>query len=147
VAYDTTNHTLVFHVSSGLPANSSCTVELGGSLGPFTLSLTTSNAPDLSAPTIVAVSPLPDATGVSLTTKITAQFSKAMDPTYLNGQTTSGLPGTYTYDQATLTATLVPSTRLQSNTAYTVTVSGNVRDMWGNALGQDYSWKFSTGNQ
>ena len=145
-AYDPVNHTLVIHLSSLLPFNSSCTVTIGGSIGPFSFSFTTSNAPDLIAPTIATVSPAANATGVPSTTKVTVQFSQAMDPTFLNGQTTTGVAVTYNYDPTTFTATLVPASPLQPNTTYKVTVSGKVRDMWGNPLGQDYSWTFSTGN-
>ena len=153
VAYDATNHTLVIHFSSTLPTNTQCTVTLSGiqdATGnpmsqPLTFTFTTGNSADLTAPAVVAFSPAANATGVPSTAKVTVQFSKAMDPTILNGRTNTGLAGSYTYDPNTFTATLVPSTPLQPNATYTVTVSGTIRDMEGNVLGQDLTWSFSTG--
>jgi hypothetical protein len=113
--------------------------------GTVTLTFSTGGGPDLTAPTIVNFSPAANATGVSTSTKVTIQFSKAMDSAALNGQTVTGIPGSYTYDPNTFTATLTPSATLQPNSTYTMTVSGQIKDLYGNVMGQDFTWKFTTG--
>jgi len=116
-------------------------------------------AVDTAAPTVGAVSPADAATGVPLTTNVTATFSDAMDPwsmdTQLGGQSvtlteqgsSSPVAAAVSYSPTTKEATLDPGSDLAPNTTYTARVEGGstrAKDLAGNALEQDYSWTFTT---
>ena len=106
-------------------------------------------------PTVVARTPLPGATGVALTTPVTALFSEALNPATvttstvtLQGPGTTPVPATVTYTPGTFTATLTPSTSLLLSTTYTATVKGGptgVTDTAGTPLATDVTWTFTTG--
>ena len=105
----------------------------------------------LAAPTVIAVTPLNNATGVGLNTVITAAFDQAMNPkTILCSQaigpwvldcvpsqsccitvTEAGhaVKGTITYNTTTNIATFTPSANLLPNTKYTVTVKNCVTNL------------------
>ncbi len=58
------------------------------------------------------------------------------------------VPATVSYDAATRTATLTPTTNLTASTTYTATVKGGssgVKDLSGNSLAADITWSFTTG--
>jgi hypothetical protein len=100
--------------------------------GAFSSSFTT-QAPDLTPPTVSSVTPLNGATGVSLGTAVTVTFSEAMDPLSIGGGTITlqdgggnGVGAVVSYNAATYTATLTPNALLHPNTNYTVTVKGGV---------------------
>ena len=106
---------------------------------------------DTTPPTVTAVSPVDGATGVSVSTNVTATFSEAVDPATVNGSTftlSSGsgtVPAAVGYDAATRTATLNPSSDLAAGT-YTARVLGGgsgVKDPAGNALASDRTWSFT----
>ena len=86
---------------------------------------------------------------MSWTPTITVRFSEPVTgvstlDTYLRDATTKvSIPGTVTYDPATLTATLRPLARLQPNWAYQVVVSGPIRDLTGNPLPYQF-WSVRT---
>jgi hypothetical protein len=71
-----------------------------------------------------------------------------MDPTTINGTTFSLAQGTTqvagTVSYSANIATLVPSTTLAPNTAFTATVSTGAKDMAGAALAASRSWTFTT---
>jgi Domain of unknown function (DUF4082)/Bacterial Ig-like domain len=69
----------------------------------------------------------------------------------LNNSANTSIPATVNYDAANLTATLTPSSPLSNSTSYTATILGGstdprVKDGAGNALAQNYTWSFTTGN-
>ena len=107
------------------------------------------------APTVTAVAPLPNATGVSVNTKvITAAFSKAMDPATLTAASFSlacptGTPivGVVSYLAASnlATLTLPTASSLAPNTLCTATVTTAAKDSTGIALGSNFVWTFTTG--
>ncbi len=110
---------------------------------------------DTVAPTVTSVSPSPDATGVNAYANVTAVFSEPMAPTSISTSTftllkagaTSLVPATVTYDATTRRATLNPGSKLASKSTYTVTVragSTGVRDLAGNPLAANKSWRFTT---
>jgi PKD repeat protein len=84
------------------------------------------------------------------------QFSEAMDPTTVNANTvllllSGGLavPTTVSYNAATFTATLTPSSPLSTSTAYTVDVKGGtpgsaVADTFGDPMAADFTSTFTT---
>ncbi len=114
-----------------------------------------SNPTDTTAPSVTAVSPLANATGVATNTKIiTAAFSKAMDPATLTSasftlECPAGTPtaGSVTYLDAGNVATLrLPATpNLPTNTSCTATVTTAAKDLAGNALASNFVWRFTTG--
>lgn len=107
---------------------------------------TTGPAPDLTPPTVLSTSPAARATDVAINTSIGVNFSEAMEAA---GMTTAnigvdhGVTGFVSYYDGWLTFT--PSQSLAYATTYTVTVNGAVKDAAGNAMGEDYSFKFTTG--
>jgi len=111
--------------------------------------------PDTVAPTISAVAPADETTGVAATSNAEATFSEAMNPATISGSTftltrlgdTQSLTAQVTYDAATKKATLDPNADLDPNTTYTATIKGGtsgVKDLAGNPLAQDKSWSFTT---
>lgn len=107
------------------------------------------------APTVTAVAPLVNATGVPINTKIiTAAFSKAMDPaTLTTASFTLACPaatpvtgGAVTYLTAGNVATLtLPVADLPVSTICTATVTTAAKDTTGIALAANYTWNFTTG--
>jgi len=121
----------------------------------FTASFTT-EAPDLTLPVVISVSPTNGAAGVSLSASVAVTFSEAMDPaTITNGTVTlsnaSGVvSSTAAYYGSTNTAVLTPNSPLAFLTTYTVTVAGGaggVRDVAGNALLNVFTATFTTTDQ
>lgn len=106
------------------------------------------------APTVLAVAPTANATGVPINIKkITASFSKTMDPATLTAATfTLACPtatvagGVVSYLATTNVATLtLPIANLPASTQCTVTVTTGARDASAIALAANYVWKFTTG--
>lgn len=105
---------------------------------------------DTTPPTVTSVTPENAASGVSLSTTISATFSEPIT-------TVSASPSSFTLisDGGALvagvvgasgnTATFAPSARLASNTRYTASISSAVRDSAGNGLAENYTWSFTTG--
>ncbi|RLF32798.1 MAG: hypothetical protein DRN08_06220, partial [Thermoplasmata archaeon] len=111
---------------------------------------------DTTPPTIISVSPSGGATGVPVTTKISATFSEAMNTASVEAafSITSSVAGTFIWVENTMTFT--PTANLAHNTTYTVTISATATDMAGNGLDgnengiaegsptDDYTWSFTT---
>jgi hypothetical protein len=118
--------------------------------------MNTGVTPDSKAPTVTAVTPDPDATGLGVGTSVTATFGEAMDASSITTSTFAlrdpasvVVPATVTYNAATGKATLRPTSALRHNTRYTATLEGGasgtrVKDVAGNALAADQSWSFTT---
>lgn len=115
----------------------------------------TSVGPDTTPPTVTAVTPLPNATGVSVATPVTVTFSEPVDANTITATTfelrNAGgtlVPGTLTYNATSRTATLQPNADLAVTTTYTARVRGGVsgvKDAAGNPLANDTVWSFTTG--
>ena len=106
---------------------------------------------DTTPPTISAVSPASAATGVSVSTTVTATFNEALDATTISAasftlRNAAGtlVGATVAYNATTRVATLTPTAALTAQTVYTATVSTAVRDVAGNALAAPQSWSFTT---
>jgi Bacterial Ig-like domain len=117
----------------------------------YTWDFTTDLNPDMTAPTVSSVSPPRDASGITPNTTISASFSEAMTNATLTNATftvspyAGGAVVVGTVNVSGNTATFSPTTGLADSTRYVATISGTVRDAAGNALGTDYTWRFTTG--
>ena len=105
-----------------------------------------SNRPSASAdttpPSLVSRTPAASATGVSVNTPISAQFSEAMKTTSVSiALSPSGILSAPVWSAGDTTATVTPTAPLGADTVYTVTVSG--QDLAGNPLPAT-SWTFRT---
>jgi hypothetical protein len=105
-------------------------------------------------PTVTAVVPINNSTGVAINTIITAAFSEPMAP--ITGAATFTVTcaapcvnatGTVALDATNTIATftLTPGTTLAAGTLYTATVTGAASLASGLALAAPYTWQFTTG--
>ena len=103
-------------------------------------------------PTVTAVTPTSGATGVAITSAVTAIFSEAMNSATITGSTftlapTAGgsvIAATVVYTANNLTATLTPNAPLAYNTAYTATITTGVQSSLSTPLAANYTWTFTT---
>jgi hypothetical protein len=121
----------------------------------------------VAAPSVTAISPANNASGVAVTDNVSATFSQAMDASkfttstfkLVKDGTTTALNAGYTYDSTTNTATLNPSADLLPGTKYNVTVVSGANGVktpeqtqsgvvvaGGYTLEQDKTWSFTTLN-
>src|SRR5580658_9064618 len=115
----------------------------------FVWSFTTSSTP-CAPPVVLSVTPPNLATGICPSSVLTATFSEAMNPASITTTTftvTSGTPpvavaGVVTY--AGSTATFTPTGPLALNTVYTATITTGATDAFGDALGSNFVWSFTT---
>ena len=103
------------------------------------------------APVITGTTPGNGTTGASLGGAITARFSEPMDPSTITSAafqladaSNNVVPGTVSYVPSTASLIFQPGLSLTPETVYTATVRSSVRDSFGNALGADYNWSFTT---
>jgi hypothetical protein len=100
---------------------------------------------------IASVSPTNGASDVSKNTTVNAVFNSAMDnktitqDNFTLRSANQNVTGTVSYDTATRAAIFHPAVPLSGSTAYTATVSNNVRDINGATMVTSYSWTFTTG--
>jgi hypothetical protein len=111
---------------------------------------------DTTPPSINSTSPSNGETNVSLGSSFTATFSEAIDPATINADTfalrdstNAIVPASVTYNAATRTATLQPSSSLLAGKTYTATVMGGtsqvrVQDLANNSLAASFTWSFTT---
>lgn len=103
--------------------------------------------PDMTAPTVLSVSPANNNTGVPVSVRPAVTFSEAMDALSITQESftviqgTSFVPGTITYSENI--ATFVPAWELSPGKLYTVMITG-AKDKAGNAVSQPFSWSFTT---
>lgn len=107
---------------------------------------------DTTAPTVTQVVPPDGTSGVSVATNVQGSFS---EPIHASTLTTSSLTltrsgdttpvaATVSYEAASKTAKLDPSSALAASTSYAARVTTGVRDVAGNALVADRLWSFTT---
>ena len=98
-------------------------------------------------PTVLRTVPTSDARSVSQTANVTTVFSEAVTNVTATSVSlrygTTSIPAAVTYDSATRTATLNPTSTLGPDRLYSASISG-IRDVAGNLLPAT-SWSFKTG--
>ena len=112
----------------------------------------TTTAVDITPPTVSSVSPVSGATGTSVGTTVTANFSEAINASTVTASTFQLRNSANTLITATVNTSgnqiiLTPSAALAGSTVYTATITGGtsgVKDLAGNALASNYSWSFTT---
>jgi hypothetical protein len=116
----------------------------------YTWSFTTSATADTTAPTITSTDPANNAVSVALNKKIAVTFKEAMNPATVNvltftvtGPGLTAVPGAVS--SVGLTGYFAPTSNLQANTLYTAIITTGAKDLAGNALAANYTWKFTTG--
>lgn len=105
---------------------------------------------DVTAPSIIRVTPADRATGVAPNVTVTATFSEAMRANSIyrvtfklvKAGTTSPVSATVSYDPASARATLDPASNLASGATYRATVTTGARDAAGNGLAANKTWSF-----
>ncbi len=115
---------------------------------------TPSTGPDATAPVVLSVTPVNNATNVNINTVVTGVFSEPVNASTVNSSTVelrnasnTLVAATITYNSASNTVTLTPSSALASSAVYTARIKGGisgVKDVAGNALVNDYTWTFTT---
>jgi O-glycosyl hydrolase len=115
----------------------------------YTWTFTTAAAPV--PPTVTSVTPLNAATGVPITSALTATFSQAMNPATITSSTftltgpgSASVSGTVTYAATGSVATFTPAANLAYSTQYTATMTTGVQNSSGTALAANYTWTFTT---
>ncbi len=157
VSYNAANRTVTLTPSAALSNSTAYTVSIAGVkdtsgnalAGTFTSSFTT-EAPDLTPPTVTSINPANGTAGVSTSTAITIAFSEALNASTVNTTTVSLrtsagtiVPGTVSYNSANHVVTLTPSAALAGGATYTISISG-VQDTAGNALAGNFTSSFTT---
>ena len=109
---------------------------------PFSWSFTTGPAPAVTSET-----PKSGATGVAVSSPITATFNEAVQSAtisfVLKNSVGAAVAATLAYNSSTDTATLTPNAALVNSTTYTATVSG-VKDTAGDPMPAPVIWSFTT---
>jgi PKD repeat protein len=132
------------HVATGDAAAATVTIAAPNEVVPLDLVL------QVVAPTVVATTPAAGALNVPLNTPVVVQFSEPVDPAtvtaasivlQLGGEPVSG-QRSLSADR--LTVTLRPDTELQPRSAYTLVLTGAVRDLAGHGLVPSLPIQFST---
>ncbi len=104
---------------------------------------------DTIPPAVSSTNPINDQSLTSVHTRIKAVFSESMAPGSINSSTftVSGVTGTVTYDNPTLTATFNPGSPLNYLNNYMVSLSTGITDAQGIPLTSQYQWGFDTVEQ
>ena len=100
---------------------------------------------------VSSVTPATGATGVAITSAVTATFNSAVNASTITGSTftltASGggaVAGVVASSNGGLTATFTPNASLAYSTTYTATLTTGVQSTAGTALTSNYTWSFTT---
>ncbi len=157
VTYSSSNDTATFTPTAPLAYSTSYTASIttgamdtsGVALTTsFTWTFTTGTAP--AAPTVTSTIPASGATGVVVTTAVSASFSEPMNASSITSSTFtvvaqggSSVAGTVSYNASTMTATFTPSANLTYDTTYTATLTTGITNSTGQSLAAT-DWSFTT---
>jgi hypothetical protein len=134
----------VYTVTISTAATSSNGINLESA---YEFSFTTGANEDITAPTIMSSNPNDNSNSVGLETAIAITFSESMDAAVTESaiSISPGFINELTWSNGGTVLTL--SVSLEPKTTYTVTVSGNARDLSGNNLNSAESFSFTTGSE
>ncbi len=107
---------------------------------------TTGATVDVDPPVVNSTVPAAGASGISVNGIISVTFNEPIDPATITTNTftvNNGVIGTISLSGSA--AIFTPNTNLAFSTTYTATISSNVRDLAGNAMGVPHTWSFTTG--
>lgn len=116
----------------------------------FSSSFTTEAAPDNTPPTVQSITPADNASDVSLGSSITIVFSESIDIssvddiTVRNNETSSNIA--FTMDVNGEQIIIDPSSDLNPNTEYAISIPTSLKDMAGNNLQSEFNSTFNTEN-
>jgi hypothetical protein len=159
LGYDATTRTASLTPTAQLALSTMYAVKVGSevkgadgvSLGNDVTWTFTTAATQPAAPSMVATSPTAGAPTVPTDTAVTATFDRAMDGSSLSGQSflvrdavNATVSATVTYDAASQTARLMPTSSLAPGAAYTAQLTTAVRASDGTAMATATSWTFTT---
>jgi len=110
---------------------------------------------DTTPPVVTSTNPTTGATGVPISSSVTATFNEAMSASSITSSTltlmdttlSAAVPATVTYNSVTKTATLTPSAALTAGDSFQATVTGGgggVTDLAGNPMATNVIWTFTT---
>jgi 6,7-dimethyl-8-ribityllumazine synthase len=156
-AINVSGATATLQPGSALASGTSYTATISGSVtdtsgtpmgSTYSWSFTTATGP--TPPVVISTVPAPGATGVSMSTAVSATFNRAMNGASFTSAAfrlraagaSSDVPATIGVSGAT--ATLQPGSLLAANTTYTAAIAGTVTDTAGTSMGSAYSWTFTT---
>jgi hypothetical protein len=162
VSLDAASNTSSFTPTSNLTANTPYTATIttlaksskGESLASDYVWTFSSGTPeDVSAPTVSSTDPKNIEKNVALNRNITALFDESIDPASINLTSftlmkdlgTTAIIGEVNYTDNL--ATFNPTDNFIANTAYAVTLTTEIKDLAGNTLATNYTWKFTTGTR
>lgn len=155
LAYDPASDTVTLTPSASLAASTLHTVHVtgvadpaGNAMSATTWSYTTGSGRDISAPTVIAVTPANAATGVTAGSAVVVTFSEMIDQSSLASAFTLArgtvpIAGSIAYNASIRQATFTPAAFLAGSAAHTVNVSG-VRDLAGNPMAAAFASTFTT---
>ncbi|MEO8626620.1 MAG: DUF4082 domain-containing protein, partial [Betaproteobacteria bacterium] len=104
---------------------------------------------DTTAPGLISQTPASGATGVAVSTTVSATFNEAVQPASIKFILTSAagvaVSASVSYDSTTFTTILAPTAPLAPATTYSASVSG-ATDTSGNIMPSALNWSFTTGS-
>lgn len=127
-------------------------------LDPFSARFTTGGE-DNTPPCVIAIQPANGASGITVSTSITATFGEPINPSSVTTATftltgpSGAVPGNISFIESNAAVVFNPVSDLEASQTYTINLSSSIVDTSGNALdgdcngvsGPDYSSSFSTG--
>ncbi|MBI3545686.1 MAG: Ig-like domain-containing protein [Gammaproteobacteria bacterium] len=114
---------------------------------------------DNTQPSVTGMTPVDDSSGINTNVRVTATFSEAVDPTFMNTgyfrlidgedpvtKLAHYVPGTVSFDASNHIVTFTPSAPLASGQRYTATIVTGIKDLAGNQITKDFAWCFVIGS-
>jgi methionine-rich copper-binding protein CopC len=153
VSYNSSNNTVTLTPSTALAYGTTYTATVSGAKdtagdpmsGPVSWSFTTDAAP----PTVTSESPVSAATGMALSSPVTATFNEAVQSSTigftLKNSSGSTVAGSVSYNSTTYAyvTTFTPTSALANNTTHTATISG-AESTSGVTMTAPFTWSFTT---
>ncbi|MDF1661658.1 MAG: Calx-beta domain-containing protein, partial [Planctomycetota bacterium] len=159
IGYNLATNTVILAPTVPLPNSTTITVGLSGSLldafgnllsTAFSQSFTTNaaNVADSGAPTVLAVDPVAGSNLAQGSSRITVNFSEAVDPASVIANTqlrlgTNLVSVTKRFFSQTSSLVLIPDAPLSAGQSYALTVGTNVLDLAGNSMVTPFTSSFT----